>query len=163
VIVQHLQGKTNGITALVIVLMDNLEGILEPASALSYRIDHAPEKHERAALPIVDGEQKGMVSSEDGNWRPFGAMRTAVVATAASVPSSCTSTKALWKTAERNSDSSCGGSGPLIPEKSAWERVNASDIPSARSWAPKSIVPQVALNLGRQSLISRTRIFATQS
>jgi len=37
-------------------------------------------------------------------------IRPTIVAEAAWVPSSCTSTKALWKTPERNSESSCGGS-----------------------------------------------------
>src|SRR5215470_13173834 len=41
----------------------------DSASTLPRRIDNAPEKQDRAALPIADGEQEGMVSSEDGNWR----------------------------------------------------------------------------------------------
>src|SRR5215467_3760450 len=41
----------------------------DSASTLPRRIDNAPEKQDRAAFPIADGEQEGMVRSEDGNWR----------------------------------------------------------------------------------------------
>ena len=44
----------------------------DPASTLPCRIGNAPEKQDRAALPIADGEQEGMVSSEDWNRRRLG-------------------------------------------------------------------------------------------
>ena len=89
---------------------------LEPTSALPRRIGHAPEKQDRAALPIADGEQEGMVSAEDGNWgrlrrfegRPRGhgksrsgrSLRSLLVRL----------DKGLVEDAEMNSESSWGGS-----------------------------------------------------
>src|ERR1035441_4828262 len=68
------------------------------------------------------------------------------VAAAASVPTSFTSIKALWITAERNNSRL-----PVIPEKSAALLSNALGIPIAPSVLPSSSC-SVTLNLGNVTI-----------
>uniref|UniRef100_A0A147BR67 Putative secreted protein n=1 Tax=Ixodes ricinus TaxID=34613 RepID=A0A147BR67_IXORI len=73
---------------------------------------------------------------------------TMAVAAAASVPSSFTSTKALWTASETTRSLS-----PPIPERSHLEGINRSSMPMATNTVLRSTACS-SLNFGRLRLIS---------
>ena len=97
-------------------------------------IGDTPQEQDAATFIVSDHEDERMIGTKHGNgwWAMKHCTSQSIVtavAAAASVPSSLTSTKALWITSEMQSGSTMQAPGSVMPKKFADPMSNAVAIP----------------------------------